>query len=307
MHTALALTMMHSRSDDLFSKQTPREVYHWYHGTSQYNRKLTDPHLTSSERDAIWLTAVMVGCTSLAHLDIVDPEQSWPLKSPSPMDFDWVKLSNGKKEAWVIADVSRPDSSLRHLYSNSAIDDFVIRTTDQEAFKALPPEMVELCNLNTSSTPENNPYHVAAASIGRLTAVKGCQDNILKYFHFLGTMMSEFQHLLQTKDPRAVLLMLWYQTLMGADGAQWYTKKRTLVETEAMIYYLERYHSHVSGMDKLLEFPKRARFAKAVGPLARPRHGFGLATYEMGGDQRGYNQPAPNASETSLQEFSQWC
>ncbi|OIW32662.1 hypothetical protein CONLIGDRAFT_712938 [Coniochaeta ligniaria NRRL 30616] len=288
MHTALALTMMHMRSDDLFSKQTTREVYHWYQGTSLFNRKLADPYLTSSERDAIWMTAALLGCTTLAHIDAVDPEQSWPLKASSPMDLDWLKLSNGKKHAWVIADLSRPDSTLRSFVVQTAIDDFVIKTTDQAAFKALPREMTELCNLNSSSTPENNPYHVAGACVGRLVHIKSCQDNILKFFTFLGQMTPAFQHLLEIRDPRAVLIMLWYQCLLGAGSeAQWYTKKRTVVETEAMIYYLERYHSHVPDMDKLLAFPKRARFGKGLGALARPRMELGLALYSIAGDQRG--------------------
>lgn len=278
MHTALALTMTHSRSDRLSAKQTTREVYHWYQGVSQFNKKLSDPQLTSSERDAIWMTAAMLGCTTLAHVDSLDPEQSWPLNDPSPMDLAWLKLSNGKKEAWAIADLSRPDSTLRSFVTGPAIDDFVIKTTDLEAFKALPNEMVELCGLNSFSTPESNPYHGSAAGLGRLVPVESCQENILKFFAFLGQMTPEFQRLLEIRDPLAVLIMLWYQTLLGAgNGAQWYTKKRTLVETEAMIYYLERYHSHVPNMAKLLEFPKRIRFGNGLESLSRPmmeRYGF---------------------------------
>lgn len=297
MHTALALAMMQGRSDDLFSKPTARELYHWYHGTSQYSRKLTAPYLTSSERDAIWLAAVMLGCTALAYTDVVDPEQSWPLNDPSPMDLDWLKLSSGKKEAWVIADLSRPDSSLRQLFYNSTTDDFVIKTSDKDAFKALPSEMVELCNLSSSSTPETNPYHTVAACIGRLVPIESCQENILKYFTFVVQMTPNFQHLLEIRDPRAVLLMLWYQTLFSAgEDTQWYTRKRTVVETEAMIYYLERHHSRIPGMGKLLEFPKRIRFSKAVGPLARAGKEFRVASYVLSGDQRGNSQLTPNVS-----------
>lgn len=280
MHNALAMTLMHGRSHDLFAKQTPREVYHWYHGTSQFNRKLVDSKLTSSERDAVWLASVMLGCTILAHVDAVDPEQSWPLKPPSPTDLDWLKLSNGKKEAWRIADLSRPESCLRSLYTKVATDDFVTKTTDQQAFEALPPEMVELCALDPSSTPENNPYHVPAASIGRLLPVKSCQDNILKFFTFLGQMTPGFQRLLEMRDPRAVLVMLWYQTLLGAgQDVQWYVKKRTVVETEAMIYFLERYHGHIHGMDKLLDFPRRTRFGRGVGPLGMPSRATELESF----------------------------
>ncbi|KAB5576205.1 hypothetical protein GE09DRAFT_1215916 [Coniochaeta sp. 2T2.1] len=259
IQVSLALTMMHSRSDDLFSRQTAREAHHWYMGASQYNRKLTDPNLTSSERDAIWMTAAMLGCTTLAHVDAMDPELSWPLKKPDHTDLQWLSLSHGKNEAWVIANVSRADSSLRAFAKGLAVDDFVIKTTDEEALKALPEEMTLLC-----SSPE---YHNAVAMLGRLLPVKSCQDNILKFFALLGHMTSEFQQLLRQREPRAVLIMLWYQTLLGAgNDVQWYTRKRTMVETEAMICYLERYHSHVPGMDKLLDFPKRARWAR--GPVS---------------------------------------
>src|SRR5690242_8324030 len=99
MHIALAMTMMHTRSDNVHSKQSPREVYHWYQGTSQFTRRLTSPDLTGTERDAIWIAAAMLGCTTLAHLDANDPQHCWPLKdASSPSDLDWLKLSNGKKE-----------------------------------------------------------------------------------------------------------------------------------------------------------------------------------------------------------------
>jgi hypothetical protein len=212
------------------------------------------------------MTAAMLGCTTLAHVDVADPEQSWPLRERSPTDLDWLKLSTGKKEAWAIADLSRPDSSLRHLFQNSAIDDFVIRTSDQEAFAALPAELVQMCNLDSSSTSERNPYHTAAASVGRLVPLKSCCENMLKYFTFLLLMTSEFQSLLDARDMRAVVIMLWYQSLLGdGDDIRWFFRKRTLVECESMIYYLERHYSHVPEMAKLLEFPKRVRFGKSGG------------------------------------------
>lgn len=297
MHTALTLTMMHGRSDNLFSKQTAREAYHWYQATSQFSRKLTAPHLTSSERDAIWMAAAMLGCTTVAHVDAVDPEQAWPLKDPSPTDLDWLKISNGKKEAWIIADLSRPDSSLRSFVTQTAIDHFVIKTADQEAFRALPHELAELCNLDACSTPENNPYHIPGACLGRLVPIKSCQDNILKFFTFMAQMTPEFLHLLEVRDPRAVLIMLWYQTLLGAgDNAQWYTKKRTVVETEAMICYLERHHGSVPNMGRLLEFPRRIRFGRGLGALGRPRRDLMFSSLSLASDACQCGQFRPNDS-----------
>jgi hypothetical protein len=273
MHVSLTLTMMHSRSDNLLSKQSAREAYHWYLGTSQFNKKLASPHLTSSEKDAIWIASALLGCTTLAHMDADDPEEAWPLKEPSATDLNWLKLSTGKKASWRIADLSRPDSALHSFLTNSAVDDFVIRTTDLEAFKILPPELSELCGLGPHSTPEDNPYHAVGAVLGRLLAIENDQENVLKFFTFLSHMPPEYQQLLDVKDPRAILIMLWYQAQLGyGRGVQWWAIKRTIMEGEAMIRYLERYHSDLPNIDKLLEYPKRVSLQRRARALAgRPR------------------------------------
>jgi hypothetical protein len=256
MHIAITLTMIHDRAHLPASRQSTSEVYHWYEGTSQFNKMLSGP-LTSSERDAIWITAVLLGCSTLAQIESDTPEQAWPLKEPSLTDLDWIKMSWGKKEAWRIADVYRPDSCLHELRFGHYPNEFLLKPTDQEVFQNLPPELVDFCDLHPDSTPEANPCHTPGAIIARLVSVEHNRDNMLKFLTFLGHMPLDFRALLEAKDPRALVIMLWYHS-MWLCSDQWWIKRRCVLESQALIIYLERYHSYIPHLQKMLGYPKAA-------------------------------------------------
>lgn len=257
MHIAITVTMMHTREDLSINQQSTMELYHWYQGTSQFNRKLSGP-LTSSERDAIWIAAVLLGCSTIAHVDGDTPEQVWPLKRPSSADLDWLKISWGKKEAWRIADIYRPDSTLRELQYNRIPDDFLSVPSDQEVFRNLPRQMALFCGLSPESTPATNPCHVPGAIVARLVPLENNWGNILRSLTFLGHMPLDFRTLLEAKDPRALVILLWYETLwLGAD--QWWMKTRCFRQTEAIMIYLERHHGDIPHLQEILEVPRAAR------------------------------------------------
>jgi hypothetical protein len=259
MHIVLTLTMMHDRQDLPASYQTTTELYHWYEGTSQFNRTLSGP-LTSSERDAVWVAAVLLGCSMLAQVDVNTPEQAWPLKNPSPTDLDWLKISWGKKEAWRIADIYRPDSSLRELQCSHGPDDFLSVPSDQEVFRNLPQELAMFCGLGVNSNSAANPCHVPGSILARLVSMENNRQNMLRFLAFLGHMPLDFRTLLEAKDPRALVIMLWYQTLwLGSE--QWWMRKRCELETVAIVLYLERYHSDLPHLQEMLEFPKTIRMS----------------------------------------------
>jgi hypothetical protein len=259
MHIVITVTMMHEREALSIGQQSTLELYHWYEGTSQFNRKLSGP-LTSSERDAIWVAAVLLGCSTIAQVDGDRPQEVWPLKSPSPNDLDWLKISWGKKEAWRIADIYRPDSTLRGLQYNRVPDDFLSVPSDREVFRNLPQELTMFCGLGPKSTAATNPCHIPGSILARLVPLENNWENILKFLTFLGHMPLDFRTLLEEKDPRALVIMLWYQALwLGSE--QWWMRRRCVLETEAIIIYLERHHGDAPYLQKMLEFPKVARMS----------------------------------------------
>ena len=254
MHIALTFTLMHERSHSVDSKQSTAELFHWCRGVQEFNSKLSSNSLTSSEKDAIWVTAALLGCTSLAQVDGRIPEEVWPLKEPSPSDLNWLKMSEGKKEVWRVADLSRPDSSLRAL-AYIPIDDVMTKPTDEEAFANLPPEFLEICGITDGSTRENNDYYALLSVVGRLMPISPTQANLIRFMTFLGQMSANYRTLLEEKEPRAMLLLAWYHAKVSQHHHWWWWKRASL-EGRAMCIYLERYHSDIPHMLKLLEFPK---------------------------------------------------
>ena len=81
-------------------------AFHWSQGASLLNRRLSDG-IRPSDRDALWACAGLLGALSFASSPATTPEEAWPLKLDSPSDLDWLKMTEGKKAIWRIADPMR--------------------------------------------------------------------------------------------------------------------------------------------------------------------------------------------------------
>jgi hypothetical protein len=46
------------------------------------------------------VTAVFLGILAMAYVEVPTPEESWPYAPPSPLDLNWLGISEGKKEIW---------------------------------------------------------------------------------------------------------------------------------------------------------------------------------------------------------------
>ncbi len=183
------------------------------------------------------------------------PEEVWPLKEPSPTDLDWLKMSEGKREVWRIADLYRPDSTPQGAIVNLPSDDFMTNPSDREVLALLPSEFLEVCGITDDSNPMNNPYYSVLAIVARLMPVNPTQAHLLKFMHFLGQMSADYRVLLEQKEPRAMLILAWFHAKVSQYHHWWWWKRASL-EGRAMCIYLERYHSDIPHISKLLEFPK---------------------------------------------------
>src|SRR6202022_3727073 len=95
MHAVLSLTLMHDRHlSALNTKLSPTEAFHWYQGTALFNSKLSGP-IQPSERDALWAAAALLGTIAIYYVEANTPEEAWPLKSPSSLDLNWLRMSAG--------------------------------------------------------------------------------------------------------------------------------------------------------------------------------------------------------------------
>ncbi|RSM04176.1 hypothetical protein CEP52_006990 [Fusarium oligoseptatum] len=124
IHAFIAFALLHD--SHINPKQPPSHrtalAFHWYQATVLFQQRLLAAHSTpdlsqlpSSERDALWTSSVLLGASALALVDVQDVEGVWPLKVPDILDLDWLKMSEGKKVAWALADPTREESIYHEL------------------------------------------------------------------------------------------------------------------------------------------------------------------------------------------------
>lgn len=184
--------------------------------------------MVETERDAMWGGAVSLGCIAFFCIEGDTAQDVWPLKPPSPLDLDWLKISDGKKEVWRIANPLRPESVFSPLAS------------EQVAMLApvlLEPDMAggfrELWN--------EHPYQRAAAIMGDLMGIECTRRTVLHFLSFIGHVEGDYARALVNRDPKAMLLLgVWYAKVCRYQ--QWWTMRRSVLEGQAIALYLEQNH-----------------------------------------------------------------
>ena len=255
MHALLSLTLMHDRylSAAPNKSLSTMEAFHWYQGVALFNSKIAG-RVEPSERHAVYATAVCLGVIAFFYIEAQTPEEAWPLKSPSPLDLNWLSLSDGKKE---LGRDAQPRAENIAFRSQSPFEYTKPRTTTSTVFglEALPPELVQLCGLDVSSTSEDNPYHDVATALAK-SLYSDCKlTTILSFLCVIGNFHPEYKRLLKRKDPTALLLLAYWFAKM-CQVSHWWITGRAALEGQAICMYLQRYHEDNSDIQKLLGFPR---------------------------------------------------
>ena len=254
MHAVLTLTLMHDRylSAAPNTKLSTTEVFHCYQGIALFNSKLSGP-IQPSEGDALLAAAVLLGTIAFYYIEARTPEEAWPLKPPSSLDLNWLRMSDGKKEIWKIAHPSRSDSVFKTL-GPEHMNSLPTSSTWPE-LEVLPREFIKLYGFDATPTTDNNPYHAAASALAQSLNIDYIQTIILNFLYFISNMRPEYKRLLEQKDPRALLLLAyWYAKV--CQYRHWWIWRRAALECQAICIYLERYHRHEANIQTLLQFPR---------------------------------------------------
>jgi hypothetical protein len=276
MHLVVTLTLMHDRflTDvrlEKCSTQTESEAYHWYQGTVIFNKKLREIYspMTSSEADAMWAGALSLGCIAFYCVEGDLPQDVWPLKPAGPLDLDWLKISDGKKEVWRVANPLRADSCFAPLAAEQ---------TRLLAPNPDPPELPE----GFKELWDFPLYEKPAALVGQLMHIKCDRSTVLLFLGMISRMEPQFLIALTQRDPKAMLLLsVWYAKL--CPYRSWWTMRRAVLESQAICVYLEQHHPDLvhgvgkhlfafvkseSGLDRgwgWRDFAREAGFAGALG------------------------------------------
>ncbi|KAH7115213.1 hypothetical protein B0J11DRAFT_127104 [Dendryphion nanum] len=259
-HTMLSLTLMHdahlapSHSPSLAASPTSASLHHWNIATTLFNRVLSRP-IDLSSRDALWATAILFGIAGIAYVESTNPSLAWPLKQTDSNDFNWLRLSDGKKAIWRIADPLRPDSAFSSVAGANLDSAQMLPVWIQENdFRGLDKdeELRLVFGITPNSTIDNNPYHLSLLILARLRLTPPTQDHVITYLLFIGHMGNGFRDLLEVKDPRAVLLMGWFYKLLE-NSEVWWLRRRAETEGVGVHIWLQTHHSGERGLARLFE------------------------------------------------------
>jgi hypothetical protein len=243
MHMLLGLTLMHDadlsspHSPSLAAKQQHASLQHWDLATTLFHRIIAHP-IPPAYRDAIWSTGVHLGAAAFWYVESTDPLLSWPLKPDDPNDLSWMKLGQGKRHLWRIADPTREDSLFSAVLKQrqSAGTPQWMESNDTSL---IPEHVKRVCDITPGSTKNNNVYHLPAFILSRIQHMRLTHQNCPNFLYFTAFIPTEFRVLLEVKDPRAVFLLGWWFKMV-ADGRLWWMARRARIEGEAVRIWLLR-------------------------------------------------------------------
>lgn len=248
MHASLAVALTYDRhlNKSFTQRRTLEECYHWSQSTVLLNRRLREP-IETKDKDPIWGTAAALAILAFSSPDTCVPEESWPLKSSTSSDLDWLRMSEAKMSLWPIINPLRPDSlfsimaptfaSMHSPLPEGGIDD-------------IPRALAAVCRLKDSSTAENNPYFYAAHAVSQILELQDSEVTTGQTQLFTRSIHGSFKDLLRKKDPVALLLLyLWYRK---ASHSIWWIELRARVECPAICSYLRIYHKENTFVQEFL-------------------------------------------------------
>lgn len=256
MHAVLTLILIHDRylSGSAYTPLSTVEAFYWQQGLHLYIRKLLGP-LQPSDIDCLWATGATFSVAAFSHIEAKTLQQVWPLKPPSSLDLNWLKMSEGKKEFLKRMQPTAIDNAVGPLFTRENIRALLDETPPILGLDALPFGLITLCCLDVPvSSPEDNPYYLAASSLAQSLNSESKQVIVLNFVGFLMSMPLEFRKLLELKDPRALLLLAWWYA-RHIQYPHWWLFRRAKKECQAICIYLKSYHWDHTAIQDLLQYP----------------------------------------------------
>jgi hypothetical protein len=274
MHMLLSLTLMHdahvfpststSTSTVIHLKHTA--LTHWNTASSLFNVLLAKP-IQSTDRDAIWATGVIIGAASFWYVNSSAVSDVWPLKPSESSDLTWLRLGEGKKALWRIAEPTRPDSVFHELMKGNfshchSVPQWV---NEYGATIDVSERMKRVFGIGVTSTVESNVYHLPLLILSRIQNMRLTHANVLNFLYVTAFITPKLMILLEREDTRAVFLIGWWFRMIE-DGEVWWMASRAIIEGRAISIWLEM-QDREYGLAGLLEELVQDKGLERVGEL----------------------------------------
>jgi hypothetical protein len=255
MHAVMTITCAHDRcmNETASSKPSVVEGYHLNRALAMFSQKL-DMKITSADKDPIWATCGLMKAICLANNYSSCPEESWPLNPEGSSPFDWLKLQDGNKAVWRLISPMEPNSAFDFL-ANRIVQPVALPPPSFEGCGHIRQLMIDLFELDESSHSSHNTYRSAVPIILSLMGMHCNDDTIFQFFRFSAELKSDLRRLLFIKDPRALLLLAYWYSMVST--GPWHMRRRATVECQSICTYLEKYHADNLILLELLQFPKQ--------------------------------------------------
>ncbi|UPX09818.1 uncharacterized protein EKO05_0000499 [Ascochyta rabiei] len=241
MHMLLSVTLMHdahlANPSAVASKSSQEALRHWNTASKLFNEILSRP-IPPSYQDAIWTTGVFLGAASFWSIGSTNPYEVWPLKPAEPDDLSWLKVGEGKKHLWRLAQPKRPDGIFYELVKNyncHSVPEWMAMDSELH----ISDRMKRIFDITASSDEHDNIYYRPILTLSKCPNIQLTYENALKFLYILAVLTPDFFALLEAKDVRAVFIMGWWYMLLRT-GDLWWMSRRARVEGLAIRIWLGR-------------------------------------------------------------------
>lgn len=241
------------------TKSSRAALEHWNTASKLFNEVLSRP-IPPAYRDAIWATGVFLGAASFWSIGSAEPHDVWPLKSEEPDDLAWLRIGEGKKHLWRLAQPLRSDSIFCGLvkdHSCLSVPEWTAIESATEPGSQLFARVMKVFGMGALSGGDDSVYHHPVLALSKCPNVKLTQENALKFLYIMAVITPEFLELLEVKDIRAIFIMGWWYALLKT-GDLWWMSRRARIEGQAIRIWLRRQRGGKELADLLDEIERHA-------------------------------------------------
>lgn len=128
------------------------------------------------------------------------------------------------------------------------------QTVDQHSYDDTDRLFIEICDIDSSTTSEENPYYVPLQYLLFLRRMRPSIKTFHKLVTFVGAVDFRFNDLLCHRDKRALLILAHWLASM-TEIRQWWLEGRTRIECVAIVQFLQ--NDSDARVRKLLAYPAR--------------------------------------------------
>ena len=257
MHAIIATSITHlQRLVPTYEPQTLPAGYHWRQAITLAHQDLNSARQHGKDDIDALISTFMLLSVHYFTMNDQGPEGSWIFSSvsddkPRDLFFGWLFSCGGLTQVWVKFR-AYPENSI-WLPAVRDSDDHLGTFSDvTPGARGIPAPFVKLCELDETSTPENNPYHRPLRFLSALLRLDISSATFTKVVTFIRVIKERFRELLLEKDPRALLILVYWLALMYRTD-QWWAQDRARNECQALCMYLELQGDR--RITQLLEFP----------------------------------------------------